>query len=334
MLKEENSSLFAHMESINEEDEVLGSLGGKENLEEAELGRYIEVLQARKNKMTLGKKQMDLLKPVLLKMDQPKEVLLAERTYKAPSSKPLLSSPVPPIHAPTPQFKFAALIELKVNVSSIVNWVLSKKGYLSVKELLALAPKVRRHFKESMTMKKLPALPAEAQAMAAHMVSTFSMGMDHERLVAKLALPLQMIEVTLDGTITVTGIIDSGCQVVIICRDIWEKLGTPMKHEQVMFMESANGQANMTMGTIPSICFSFGEVSLYCLVQVVRNAPFECLLSLPFMSLASTKCQEFLDGSAHLLFTDPNMGASITVPTHAKKSSNPCHSPCSHKEDF
>jgi len=130
------------------------------------------------------------------------------------------------------------------------------------------------------------------------------------------------------------GIIDSGCQVVIICRDVWEKLSTPMKHEQVMFMESANGQANVTMGTIPSICFSVGEVSLYCLVQVVRNVPFECLLSLPFTSLASTKCQEFPDGSAHLLFTDPNMGASITVPTHAKKSPRPCHSPCSHEEDF
>src|SRR5882724_10642271 len=140
------------------------------------------------------------------------------------------------------------------------------------------------------------------------------------------------IEVTLDGTITVMGIIDSSCQVIIIHRDIWEKLGTQMKHEQVMFMESANGQANMMMGMIPSICFSVGEVSLYCLVQVAKNA-FECFLCLPFTSLASTKCQEFLDGSAHLLFTDPNTGDSITVPTHTKKSSKPCHSPCSH-EDF
>src|SRR5882724_5495114 len=38
--------------------------------------------------------------------------------------------------------------------------------------------------------------------------------------------------------------------------------------------------------------------------------------------------------SAHLLLTDPNMGASIMVPTHAKKPSKPCHLPCSHKEDF
>src|SRR5882724_1177405 len=99
--------------------------------------------------------------------------------------------------------------------------------------------------------------------MAAHTISTYPMEMDHECLVAKLALPLQMIEVPLDGTITVMEIMDSSCQVVIIHSNIWEILRTPMKHKQVMFMESANGQANVTMGTIPSIFFSVGEVSLY-----------------------------------------------------------------------
>src|SRR5882724_12690492 len=96
----------------------------------------------------------------------------------------------------------------------------------------------------------------------------------------------------------------------------WERLGMPMKHEQVMFMESANGQSNATMGTISSICFSIREVSLHCQVQVVKEAPFECILSSPLMCMASTKCQEFLDRSPHLLLMDPNTGVSITVLTH------------------
>src|SRR5882724_8018332 len=304
-LTEEHSSPFAHLESINEDNGMLSSLGGKENPEEAELGRYIKVLQARK-------KEMDLPKPVLPKMDQPKEVFLAEKKYQAPPFKPLLNTPMPPVHAPTPQFKFMAPIESKVNMSSVINWVLSEKVYLSVEELLALAPKVRKHFKESMTTKKLPALPAEGQAMVAHTVSTFAMGMDHEHLAAKPALPLRTIEVTLDGTITVTGITDSGCQVIIICRDVWEKLSTPMKHEQVMFIELANGQAMQ-----PWVQF------LVFASQLGKSA-----------STAQSKCQEFPEVSAHLLFTDPNTGASITVLTHAKKSSKPCHSPCSHEEDF
>ena len=89
-------------------------------------------------------------------------------------------------------------------------------------------------------MKRLPALPAEAHSKVAHTVATFSMDTHHEYYLAEFALPLWMIEATLGHMVTVTGIIDSSCQVVIICKDIWERLGTPMKHKQVMFMESAN----------------------------------------------------------------------------------------------
>ena len=89
------------------------------------------MLQARK-------KEMDLLKPVLPKMDQPKEVFLAKKKYQAPPFKPLLNTPTPPIHAPAPQFIFVAPIESKVTTSSVINRVLSKKVYLSVEELLAL----------------------------------------------------------------------------------------------------------------------------------------------------------------------------------------------------
>src|SRR5882724_6854081 len=102
-LTEEHSSPFAHLESINEDNGMLSSLVGKENPEEAELGRYIEVLQARKKEMASGKKEMDLPKPVLPKMEQPKEVFSAKKMYQVPPFKPLPNTPMPP---PTPQFRF------------------------------------------------------------------------------------------------------------------------------------------------------------------------------------------------------------------------------------
>jgi len=131
-LTEEHSSPFAHLESINEDNGMLSSLGGKENPEEAELSRYIEVFQARKKEMVSGKKEMDLPKPVLPEMDQPIEVFSAEKMYQAPPFKPLLNTPMPPIHAPAQQFRFVAPIESKVNASSVINWVLSEKVYLLV----------------------------------------------------------------------------------------------------------------------------------------------------------------------------------------------------------
>src|SRR5882724_5425416 len=82
---------------------------------------------------------------------------------------------------------------------------------------------------------------------------TFSVGVTCDLLEAAPTLPLRTLDIILNGSTAVMGILDSGCQVVIICQDIWERLGAPLKHNQVMFMESANGQANVTMGTLPRI---------------------------------------------------------------------------------
>src|SRR5882724_13002369 len=117
--------------------------------------------------MDLAKKSPDLptLTPVW-PMDAP----LAEKTYSAPKlqaplAKPLLSTPTS--FNPAPQFRYMAPIKSKINVSDVISRILSEKVCLSVEELLALAPEVRRHFKEATTMKRLPALPAEAQSKTA-----------------------------------------------------------------------------------------------------------------------------------------------------------------------
>ena len=59
-LREENSSLFACLDSINEEDEELSSLGGKNETDKLQLDRYIEVLQVKRKEMDSGKKSLDL----------------------------------------------------------------------------------------------------------------------------------------------------------------------------------------------------------------------------------------------------------------------------------
>src|SRR5882724_4152675 len=217
-LREEKSSLFACLDSINEEDEELGSLGGQTEEDKLQLDRYIEVLQIKRKEMDSVKKSPDLPTSTPVRpMDAP----LAEKTYsapktQAPSAKPLPSTPTSV--DPTPQFRYTAPIESKINVSDVVSQVLSEKVCLSVKELLALAPEFRRHFKEATTMKRLPALPAEAHSKVAHHITTFSMDKHHEHFSAKPALPLQMIEVTLDHTVTVMGIINSGCQSSLSAR--------------------------------------------------------------------------------------------------------------------
>ena len=106
----------------------------------------------------------------------------AEKTYLAPKVQVPLVKPLPSTPAlaePTSQFRYMAPIKSKVNASDIISRVPSKKVCLSFKELLGLAPEVRRHFKEATTIKRLLALPAEAQSKVAHMVTIFSMDTHH-----------------------------------------------------------------------------------------------------------------------------------------------------------
>ena len=145
-LREEKSSLFTHLDSINEEDEELSLLGGEIKDDKLQLDRYIKVLQIKRKERDLAKKSPDLptLTPVQL-MDTP----LAEKTYSAPklqppSAKPLLSTPESV--DPAPQFRYTAPIESKVKASDVISWVLCEKVCLSVEELLAFRLNQHCHF--------------------------------------------------------------------------------------------------------------------------------------------------------------------------------------------
>src|SRR5882724_786580 len=94
-LKEEKSSLFTCLDSINEEDEELGLLGGETEVDKLQLDRYIEVLQIKRKEMDSVKKTPDLpTSTPVWPMDAPS----AKKTYsapktQAPSAKPLTSTP-------------------------------------------------------------------------------------------------------------------------------------------------------------------------------------------------------------------------------------------------
>jgi len=86
---------------------------------------------------------------------------------------------------------------------------------------------VRKYFKEATTTKCLLALPTAARA---HTVLTFSIGATCHLLEVAPTLPLRTLNIILNGSTMVTGILESGCQVVIIHRDIWERLGDGISH--------------------------------------------------------------------------------------------------------
>src|SRR5882724_2163831 len=136
-LREEKSSLFTRLDSINE-DEELGSLGGEIEEDKLQLDRYIEVLQIKRKEMDSVKKSPDL--PTSTPV-QPIDAPSAKKTYSAPKTQAPSAKPLPSTPAsidPAPQFRYMAPIESKVNASDVISWILSEKVCVSVEELLDL----------------------------------------------------------------------------------------------------------------------------------------------------------------------------------------------------
>jgi len=156
------------------------------------------VLQARKKEMASGKRKWTSRRQSYPRWTSQRSIL-AKKMYQTPPFKPFLILPRHLFMPPPHKFIFIAPIEIKSKHVICCQPGLSEKVYLSVEELLAWLLRSEKHFKESTTTRNCQPT-AKAQAVAAHTVSTLSMGMDHECLAPSWACRFGQLRLT-DGTI-------------------------------------------------------------------------------------------------------------------------------------
>jgi len=133
------------------------------------------VLQPGRTKSCWEKKPKDLLMPVLPKLDQ-KRSIFSQKEYQT-LNQPLLSG----LHTgscPHPTVQVPCTDRSQRSMHHLLSLGPIKKVYLSVEELLALAPS-QEHFKASTTTKKLLALPVKHKPQQ-HTWYPPSNGMEHE----------------------------------------------------------------------------------------------------------------------------------------------------------
>jgi len=127
------------------------------------------------------------------------------------------------LHLPAnaPQFRYSApiesTVESTVDATAVITWILSEQVFLLVKETSGPLYRSEKILQGGYNHQMSPG----STNGAAHMVSTISVG----AVQAAPALPLRTLDMILNGTTSVTGIVDSDCQVVIICWDVWEGWG-------------------------------------------------------------------------------------------------------------
>src|SRR5882762_7567032 len=254
--------------------------------------------------------------------------------------RPVTISPKPP--ADDPKFRYQSAIEASVNLGTIANRALNSQITLSTHELLAVSPDIRREIKDLVTSKKVSANLVEMNDTDAYLTSSSEPETPSSVLIdlvkyetsssAASSLPLRVIFPTFAPGVQPECILDGGAQVVVMRKDIWEKLRVPLAANRATPMESASATTTMTLGLIEDHPVQLGPITIYLQIQVVESAPFEVLLGRPFFNVTSCSEVSSAGGNHEIRIRDPKTGSPYVFATEPRlrrpaREKSPNHGP-------
>ncbi|KAJ6566346.1 hypothetical protein B0H19DRAFT_940489 [Mycena capillaripes] len=133
--------------------------------------------------------------------------------------------------------------------------------------------------------------------------------------VARDSVPLRITFPYINSQGPVECVLDSGSQIVSMSLEEAQSCGLVWDPTINIFMQSANGQLEKSMGMAKNVPFRWGELKIYLQVHVIRSPAYKVLLGRPFDVLTRSRT-DHEDGSQLLTLTDPNSGQAWTVPTY------------------
>ncbi|KAF9535949.1 hypothetical protein CPC08DRAFT_652316, partial [Agrocybe pediades] len=152
-----------------------------------------------------------------------------------------------------PQYKFSSGIESPALVKTVIEKSLNSLVTLTQQELLAVAPDLRRYYKDQTITRKIPTvgiLKADDSEITADdtLSSTFVLQfvqdgkMERRLLTASPIDRLRVIFGTLNGSYKAECVLDQGSEIMAMDKKVWQKIGHELKPDGAMSMESANSQ--------------------------------------------------------------------------------------------
>lgn len=237
--------------------------------------------------------------------------------------KPIAMQPKP--SADESRTRYHAAIEDSAKASDILERVLDIKIPVSAREILAVSNDARRQVKDLVTSKKVSANLLEAGTTdSTYRIAETSPFDVYEYSSPSAApfLPLRVITLNLAPGVTPECILDGGSQIVVMRRDVWEKLRVPITADRAMKMESANSGTTLTLGEIENFPVKIGPVTVHLQIQVVPSAPFEVLLGRPFFDVLN--CTEYsrAGGVHEIEIKDPETGTPYVFATQPRQHKN------------
>ena len=151
-----------------------------------------------------------------------------------------------------------------------------------------MAPEVRKQLKDLSTAKHIPVSTNTVQVNEltgrdpGEVDQAFSDRMhrsDDGLIVVHHSVLLRSLEAKIVRTgRSILGVLDSGSEIVVMPKRVWEDLGLPVQSNHVMTMSNANTSTESTLGVVENLRLDFSAGKICLQVQVVPRANFDLLL--------------------------------------------------------
>lgn len=198
---------------------------------------------------------------------------------------------MPNDNAHMPQYEYVTPIEDIALLEKVTQSAIDTSLQLTMQELLAVLPDIRKAIKEQVTTKCMATNGREAVQMniieeeGTPVITTLMATLPEHSdglVVSNHSEKLQAMDVILNSNISVEAILDEGSQIIGLNKSIWEKMGLAIRADHLVWMESANSSQNMSMGLLQDLKLTICGYEFYLQVQVIEDVAYNMLLGLPF----------------------------------------------------
>jgi hypothetical protein len=142
------------------------------------------------------------------------------------------------------------------------------------------------------------------------------------------SLPLVEIDIAFSSSATVSSILDSGSQIMVIREDLARQVGVKINPHCVVEVEGTNSGHCCTMRCAEHMPLQVGDATVQVHMHIIRDAPFQLLLRHPFQHVTLSCVEDLPSGKLrYLSLTQLTVRTgSTSSPIHTKATATACGS--------
>lgn len=136
--------------------------------------------------------------------------------------------------------------------------------------------------------------------------------------VARDSAALRVVYPSINKQGRVESVMDSGSQIVSMSLEQAAMSKLLWDPDVQIFMQSANGSLEKSVGLARNVPFKFGDITVYLQVHIIRGPAYKVLLGRPFEILTECQINNNRDETQTVTLKDPNTGRRCMMTTYPR----------------